>query len=121
VRIPETGAANGADFIEIQLQDDAAVKYQTLANWYRTGAIYGILAPRTPADAPAKIWNKLFVRFVGSDVNVTINDVQVLQGNLESATADKPARPDVRRIEGAIGLQWNRSKAEFRKILIRPL
>jgi hypothetical protein len=121
LRIPQNGAPSGVDFIEVQLQDDAAAKYQALANWHRTGAIYGILGPSTPAEAPANRWNKLFIRFVGPEVNVTINDVQVLQGNLERATADKPARPDVRRTFGYIGLQWNRSKAEFRKIRIRPL
>jgi hypothetical protein len=121
LRMPKSGAANGGDFMEVQLQDDASARPQELAESHRTGAIYNILGSRRPARAPANSWNSVSIRCVGPEVSVRINDVDVLQGNLERAAAGKQVRPDVHRTAGTIGLQWNRSSAEFRNIRVRPI
>jgi hypothetical protein len=118
LRIPQNGAPGGKDFMEVQLQDDATARPQEQTDLHRTGAIYNILASSRSAEAPAKHWNKVFIRLVGPDVTVRINDMEVLHGNLESAGA---VRVDVKRTAGYIGLQRHKSKAEFRKIWIRPL
>ena len=121
VRTLETGDRAGADFIEIQLQDDATATGHALEGWHRTGALYDILEPSLPVEAPANRWNKLLIRCVGPDITVTINGVRTLVGNLEQVAAGRTVRPDLRRTSGSIGLQWNKTKAEFRKIEVRPL
>ena len=103
------GVVNGADFDEIQILDDAAPQYAALNFNMKNGAVFKEIAPNAVPVAPAGAWNRLAVAMRGKHVQLTINGMRVVDGDL--------AKP--KREMGRIGLQLYTGNVEFRHIRLR--
>jgi hypothetical protein len=99
------GAINGSEFLEIQLVDDPKVKPTQ-----RTGALFGIAAPKPAPDAPPDRWHKVHVRSERPSVVVHFNGVRVLDVEVNR-----------KETSGRIGLQCYNTPVEFRNVWLRGL
>jgi hypothetical protein len=111
LRAPLRGRASKHG-IEIQLLGDQGAPPTKTSS----GALYGVRAPLLNATRPPGQWNRLHVRLYRSQLRVEMNGHVLHDLRLD-------AHPDLRhrRQYGHTGLQDHRSRAEFRRVHIRPL
>lgn len=119
LRIPDEGALSGADFMEVQLIDDAI--QPNVESWQRTGAIYAVKGPISPANPVVGQWHKLSVLADGPEITVSIDGAEVNRVNVETAPVLGSPKRDLKRSSGHIGFQHRRQPVEFRNIRIREL
>jgi len=111
LRASPDGDLSGADFHEIQLLDDLAPKFVSLDGKQKNGGLFGRIAPTNAPRTPSGQWHKMGVQCFGTHVRVSINGVQVIDGELPP---DKPSR-------GRLGLQLYPTQVEFRNLRVRNL
>jgi serine/threonine protein kinase/WD40 repeat protein/formylglycine-generating enzyme required for sulfatase activity len=110
-RAVEDGALSGAEFHEVQLLDDTAAKFASVGPAGRTGALFGKLTPaNVPATRPNE-WQQLRIRAFGGRLQVNLNRVGILDGQLPMGKPDK----------GHIGLQLYSPGVSFRNLRVREL
>lgn len=119
VRAPLEG--NSAyEGLEIQVLDDAAPEYAGLEPYQYCGSVYSLIAPSTRASKPAGEWQKMFIRYEGSTIQVKLNDTEIVNGDIADFK-DKPDHPGTNRASGFIGLQNHSSHLDYRNIRLREL
>ncbi len=59
--------------VEIQIQDDAAAKWATMAPTWRCGGVFGHSAPSKAAVKKAGEWNRMTIRCQGPMISVLLN------------------------------------------------
>jgi hypothetical protein len=118
---------------EMQLLDDARHPDAKHGPKYRTGALYGMIAPTATPARPAGEWNSGRIVLKGDHVEHWINGVKVLEGSLsagevrESAAKRWGQAPAILQMltnpkpAGPISLQHHRDEVWFRNIRIRRL
>src|SRR5262245_19099134 len=111
LRAPESGNITGGEFNEIQLLDDASPKFANVAAPGRNGALFGQIAPTKAPIKAANEWRKLSARVVRSNIKVTLDGVQIIDGPLRPGTAAR----------GHVGLQLYAPGMAFRNIRLREL
>jgi hypothetical protein len=95
------------------------------------GALYGLVEPSVNAVRPAGEWNQVTIRCMGSEVQLALNGIVVVEADLDRWTEagqnpdgttnkNKYAWKDHRR-KGHIGLQDHRGYIEFRNVKIVEL
>ncbi len=107
LRAWDNGHPTGAEFVEIQLLDDAAYLPMTVPNT-RHGAVFKKVAPNPVPPFKLNQWNKGKIEVVGKHVTVTIGGVKCVDADVEFP-----------RMTGRVGLQQFRTSAEFRNVRIR--
>jgi serine/threonine protein kinase len=113
------GPVNGGQFLEIQLVDDKGL--DTVGKVNGTAAIFGVLAPKPTVQTIPGKWHKLFIRSQGRRLQVSFDDQEVINTNLDDHKDAFARFPGLARTTGRIGLQQFGTAAEFRKIWLRPL
>ena len=114
--------------IEMQILDTYGSKELTK---HDCGAIYDILEPAKRAEKPAGEWNTAIISCMGSQINVRLNGVRVINLDLNKWTTPHKnpdgtdnkfptAYKDMSR-KGHIGFQDHGSRVWFRNIKIKPL
>lgn len=106
--------------LEIQVLDDAAPEYAQLQPYQYCGSVYSLIAPSTRASKPAGEWQKMYIRYEGTMIQVKLNDTEIANGDL-AQFKDKPDHPGTNRTTGYIGLQNHSSHLDYRNIKIREL
>ena len=106
--------------LEIQVLDDTAPEYAELKPYQYCGSVYSLIAPSTRASKPAGEWQKMYIRYEGSSIQVKLNDTEIVNGDI-AQFKDKPDHPGTNRTSGFIGLQNHSSHLDYRNIQIREL
>jgi hypothetical protein len=121
--------------IEIQIQDDFGDKWTTVGDHWRSGAIFGHLAPTKRMIKRPGEWNRYTITGVDSQVDVVLNGEHVASMDMTQWTSSK-TNPDGSPIpgwlskpvaslptQGKIGLQGKHGGAPiwFRNIKIKEL
>lgn len=120
IRAPRQG--NPAfEGLEIQVLDDYAPQYAELKPWQFCGSVYALIAPAQRATKPAGEWQKMYIRYEGFGIQVRLNDVEIINGNISDFKDKAADHPGVLRKSGFIGLQNHGSRLDFRNILLREL
>ena len=120
LRAPHEGNPAHAG-MEIQLLDDYAEKYAKLQPCQYTGSLYGAEAPAKRVSKKADEWQKMTIVCDGPRVQVTLNDVLIVDANLKEHTDKLATYPGLERSKGYIGLQNHGSQFEYRNIKITEL
>ncbi|MFA7693111.1 MAG: DUF1080 domain-containing protein [Candidatus Hydrogenedentes bacterium] len=121
--------------VEIQIADDHADKWaDSPANWH-CGAVFGHLAPTKNVVKKPGEWNRLTIRCMGKDIEVTLNGEAVVAMNMDEYTSAK-TNPDGSEVpawlskplstlptKGRIGFQGKHAGAPiwFRNIKIKEM
>jgi hypothetical protein len=105
------GHISGKDFHEVQLLDDDAIEFATVAVNAKNGALWGKIAATPRVAAPALFWNQLRIAVRGNLVQVSVNGVQVVDGELPRG------KPNA----GRLSLQLSEQGVAFRSIRVREL
>lgn len=101
---------------EVQIQDDRGKALDPL----RIGGIYGFLAPRVDAAAPAGEWQRFDITLVGRTVSVALNGVTIIDGQ-EIPGITGGALDSDEGAPGPILLQGDHGPIEFRRLTLTPL
>ena len=107
--------------MEIQVLDDAAPEYAQLQPFQYCGSLYGIAAPKVRVSKKADEWQKLHIVCNGRQVQVTLNDTQIVDTNLDAHPDQEGLHPGIKRSSGYIGLQNHGTRLDFRNIRVRTL
>lgn len=120
IRAPRKGnpAFEGS---EIQVLDDYGDQYTELQPWQFTGSVYATIAPSARVTRKAGEWQHLRIRAQGANVQVWVNGVRVVNGNLGDHMDKLDEHPGLARESGHIGLQNHGSRLDYRNIKIRGL
>ncbi len=113
-----------SEFWEVQLIEDAAAKYQQMADPQHAPGPDA--DSRNPQDsrplvqfrAPADCWNKIIIRAVGGYIQVW-NGTECRSIDLSQAGSHVPSKRS--RSDGCIGLSFVRASLEFRELRLREL
>ncbi|MBL7973221.1 MAG: DUF1080 domain-containing protein [Prolixibacteraceae bacterium] len=110
---------------ELQILDNTADIYKSLAEYQYHGSVYGIIAAKRGFLKPVGDWNYQEVVVKGDDIKITLNGTVILEGNMKEAskngTADKKNHPGLQRNKGYIGFLGHGSELKFRNIRIKEL
>jgi hypothetical protein len=111
--------------MELQIIDNSAEQYASLAPYQYHGSIYGTVPARRGFQKPVGEWNSEEVIAVGRHVIVILNGAVIVNADLDLAstpkTADGREHPGLQRRSGHIGFLGHGSKVEFRNISIKPV
>lgn len=112
--------------MEIQVLDDSAKEYATLAPYQYHGSIYGVVAAKRGHQKPVGEWNVEEIQAIGPKIKITLNDVVIVDADLDEVrkTADSKllkAHPGLNRTTGHIGWLGHGARVEFRNIRIKPV
>jgi hypothetical protein len=111
--------------MEIQILDNPAEKYATLAPYQYHGSVYGVIPAKRGYLRPAGEWNDQEIRCVGSRVTVILNGETIVDGDVIEASTpqamDGKEHPGVRRTSGHVGFLGHGDRAQFRQIRIKAL
>lgn len=110
---------------ELQILDDGADMYKSLAEYQYHGSAYGIIAAKRGFLKPVGEWNYEEVTVKGSKVKVVLNGTTILDGDLAEAskngTLDKRDHPGLKRTSGHIGFLGHGSEVRFKNIRVKDL
>lgn len=118
---------------EMQLLDDGRHPDARSGPRYRTGALYGMIAPAASPANPAGAWNTGRIIVRGDRIEHWLNGVKVLEGSLSAEEVREGAAkrwgryPAILRMltspkpSGPLCLQHHGSEAAFRNLKIRRL
>ncbi len=121
--------------VEIQILDDAAPKWASVAPTWKCGALFGHSVPKKSAVKKAGEWNRMTIACKGELIYVLLNGELVTEANLKDWTSAKK-NPDGSDIppwcsrpfaelatKGYIGLQGKHGGAPiyFRNVRIKSL
>ena len=119
VRAP-LGGNPAFEGLEIQVLDDAAPEYAEIKPYQYCGSVYSLFPPSTRASKPAGEWQKMYIRYEGTKIQVKLNDTEIVNGDI-AEFKDKPDHPGTNRTHGFIGMQNHSSHLDYRNIKIREL
>ena len=124
IRAPLTGDA-AYQGMEIQVLDNDADMYKSLAIYQYHGSVYGIMPAKRGFLKPMGEWNQQEIYIKGDDIKVTLNGTVILEGNLAEAskngTLDKKDHPGLKRKSGHIAFLGHGSEVHFKNIRIKDL
>ncbi|HSK09795.1 MAG TPA: family 16 glycoside hydrolase, partial [Vicinamibacterales bacterium] len=124
IRTPREGDAAYVG-MEIQVLDDTAPVYATLAPYQYHGSVYGVIPAKRGSLKPVGEWNTEEIFIQGSKIRITVNGMVVVDGDLVEAskngTLDKKDHPGLQRSSGYIGFLSHDTLVRFRNIRIKDL
>ncbi len=124
VRAPVVGHV-ATEGIEIQILDNTAQKYQTLAPYQYHGSVYGLIPARRGYLREVGVWNDQEITCVGRQITIQLNGTIIVEGNLDDAlrngAMDGKEHPGARRTTGRVGFLGHNDPVAFRHIRIREL
>ena len=124
VRTPIEGDAAYQGY-EIQILDDNADVYKSLAPYQYHGSVYGIVAAKRGALKPMGEWNEEEIRIQGNRFKVTLNGQVIVDADIKEAskngTLDKKSHPGLERKSGHIGFLGHGTEVFFRNIRVKSL
>ncbi|KGE13145.1 family 16 glycoside hydrolase [Sphingobacterium deserti] len=110
---------------EIQILDNDADVYKNLKPYQYHGSAYGIIPAKRTAMKPIGEWNSQEIRVQGNKIKVTLNGVEILNGDLAEAskngTLDGKNHPGLKNTKGHIGFLGHGSEVFLRNIRIQRL
>jgi len=122
VFVRATDSGNPAyEGLEIQVLDDYAPEYAELKPWQYCGSVYSLIAPSQRVSKPAGEWQKMYIRYEGSKIQVKLNDAVIVDGDIADFKERASEHPGVLRTSGFIGLQNHGSRLDYRNLRIREL
>ncbi len=124
IRAPLEGDAAYAG-MEVQVLDDTAPIYAELQEYQYHGSVYGILPAKRGHLKPLGEWNVEEITARGSHIQVKLNGVLIVDGDLREAskngTLDHRDHPGIQRTSGHIGFLGHGSVVSFRNLRIKDL
>ena len=122
IRSPLVGASAYSG-MEIQILDDADLKYKDLQPYQFHGSIYGVVAAKQGALKPTGQWNCEEIVADGGHVKVTVNGVVVTDADISKIekTIDGEKHPGLHNAKGYIGWAGHGDPVEFRNVRIKEL
>ena len=111
--------------MELQILDNEAPVYATLAPYQYHGSVYGTIAAKRGFLKPTGQWNYEEVIAKGSHIKVTLNGTVILDGDIKEAskngTPDHKQHPGLLREKGHIGFLGHGSVVKFKNIRLKDL
>lgn len=124
LRAPAQGHV-ATEGIEIQILDNTAEKYKTLAPYQYHGSVYGLIPAKRGYLREIGVWNEQTIRLVGRKITITLNGEDIVDGDLDEAlkngAMDGKEHPGALRTKGRIGFLGHNDPVAFRKIRIREI
>jgi hypothetical protein len=115
--------------MEIQILDNTAAQYKTLAPYQYHGSIYGVVPAKRNAEKndyqkPLGEWNNEEIIVQGSKIKVILNGEMIVNTDLTEFMADAALSekiPGLHREKGFVGFLGHGDRVEFRNIRIKEL
>jgi len=108
-----------SEFLEVQIQDDSAPKYQKSDSDERTGALTDISPPSFRVNASANQWHTVVIRIEQRAIKVWFDEKRAINTDLKDYGLTRP------RIHtdlcGCIGLEAGGGTVEFRNLRLHEL
>jgi len=124
IRTPMEGDAAYVG-MEIQVLDDGADMYKSLAPYQYHGSVYGIIPAKRGYLKPVGEWNEEEIYIKGNHIRVTLNGTVIVDGDLAEATKngtlDGKNHPGLARKSGHIAFLGHGSEVHFRNIRVKRL
>ena len=124
IRAPAMGHV-ATEGIEIQILDNTAEKYKTLAPYQYHGSVYGLIPARRGYLREVGAWNDQEITCVGRHITIRLNGTVIVEGNLDDAlrqgAMDGKEHPGARRTTGRVGFLGHNDTVAFRHIRIREI
>lgn len=124
LRAPAQGHV-ATEGIEIQILDNTAAKYKTLAPYQYHGSVYGLIPAKRGYLREVGVWNEQTIRLVGRKITITLNGDTIVDGDLDEAlkngAMDGKEHPGAKRTTGRVGFLGHNDPVAFRKIRICEL
>jgi len=116
--------------IEIQVLDNSAEMYKSLAQYQYHGSVYGVVPAKRNAEKndylkPLGEWNYQEITAKGSKIKVVLNGETIVDADISEfktkPTLDGKEHPGLHREKGFIGFLGHNDPVEFRNIRIKTL
>ena len=116
--------------IEIQVLDNSAEMYKSLAQYQYHGSVYGVVPAKRNAEKndylkPLGEWNYQEITARGSKIKVVLNGKTIVDADISEfkakPTLDGKEHPGLHREKGFIGFLGHNDPVEFRNIRIKTL
>lgn len=124
LRAPAEGHV-GTLGLEVQILDNTAEKYKTLAPYQYHGSIYGLVPARRGFLREVGVWNEQTIICTGRKVKIHLNGDLLVDADLDDATRqgtmDGKEHPGAFRTSGRIGFLGHDDPVAFRRIRIREI
>lgn len=124
IRAPEKGHV-ATEGIEIQILDNTAEKYNTIAPYQFHGSVYGLIPAKRECTPKVNEWNTQEVECVGRKIAVRLNGVVIAEGDLDEAVKngamDGREHPGAKRSAGRVGFLGHDDPVAFRHIRIKEI
>lgn len=124
IRAPAMGHV-ATEGIEIQILDNTAAKYKTLAPYQYHGSVYGLIPARRGYLREVGAWNEQEITCVGRQITVRLNGTTIVDGDLDEAlrngAMDGKEHPGALRTSGRVGFLGHNDPVAFRHIRIREI
>ncbi len=124
IRTPLEGDA-AYQGMELQILDDDAPVYETLADYQYHGSVYGVIPAKRGHLKPVGEWNYQEVIADGDRITVKLNGTTILDGDIREAskngTLDNREHPGLLNKAGHIAFLGHGSKVKFKNIRIKEL
>lgn len=124
IRAPATGHV-ATEGIEIQILDNTALKYKTLAPYQYHGSVYGLIPAKRGYLREIGAWNDQEITCVGRQITVQLNGTVIVEGSLDDAlrqgAMDGKEHPGALRTTGRVGFLGHNDAVAFRHIRIREI
>lgn len=124
IRAPEKGHV-ATEGIEIQILDNTAEKYNTIAPYQFHGSVYGLIPSKREYTPKVNEWNQQEVECIGRKIAVRLNGKVIVEGDLDEAlkngAMDGREHPGAKRTAGRVGLLGHDDPVQFRHIRIREI
>jgi len=123
IRYPGKGNGSYVGMCELQVLDDTADKYKDLDERQFHGSAYGMIAAHRGYLRPVGEWNHQIVTVQGSRIQVELNGVPILDGDLRKVKQfmENKAHPGIKLTEGFIGFAGHGDLVSFRNIRVKDL
>ena len=109
--------------MEIQVLDDTAPGYKSLAPYQYHGSIYGVVAAKKGFLKPVGEWNSEEITCKGKHVKIVLNGETIVDANIEEAstpkTLDGKDHPGLKNAKGHIAFCGHGDKVSFRNLRIK--
>jgi hypothetical protein len=124
IRTPQSGDP-GYVGMEIQLLDESAERFRTVAPWQSNGSVCGIVAAKQGFQKPVGEWNSEEIIARGSQITVVLNGFTIIDADVHerniAETLDGKSHPGLARARGYIALMGDTPRVEFRNIRLKDL
>jgi hypothetical protein len=111
--------------MEIQVLDDTAPQYKSLAPYQYHGSVYGVVAAKRGHLKPVGEWNREEIILRGKKITVILNGEKIVDADLEEAstpkTIDGRPHPGLARDKGHICFCGHGSEVAFRGLEVKEL